>query len=65
MGSSLRYFRWHAPEKLQTSADELLGWYAEGKLKPMVTHDLPLDQGIEAIKLLTDRKAHGKLIVTP
>ena len=65
MGSSLRYFRWYAPEKLQRSADELLGWYAEGKLKPMVTHDLPLEQGVDAIKLLTERKAHGRVLVRP
>ena len=65
MGSSLRYFRWYAPDKLQTSAEELLAWYAEGKLHPMVTHSLPLDQGIEAIKLLTERKAHGRVLVKP
>lgn len=65
MGSSLRYFRWYKPELLQRSADELLGWYAEGRLKPMVTEDLPLDKGVEAIKLLTERKAHGRVLVRP
>src|SRR5439155_883986 len=28
LGSSLRYFRWHAPDKLRRSVDELLAWYA-------------------------------------
>lgn len=65
MGSSLRYFRWYKPELLQRSADELLGWYAEGKLKPMVTEDLPLDKGVEAIKLLTERKAFGRVLLRP
>jgi NADPH:quinone reductase len=65
LGSSLRYFRWHAPDKLQRSVDALLAWYATGALKPLVTHRLPLEQGIEAIRLLTDRKAHGKIIVVP
>src|SRR5712664_2204037 len=27
LGSSLRYFRWHAPDKLRRSVDELFGWY--------------------------------------
>jgi len=65
LGSSLRYFRWHAPDKLQRSVDALLGWYATGKLKPLVTHRLPLERGAEAIRLLTDRKAHGKIVVIP
>jgi NADPH2:quinone reductase len=65
LGSSLRYFRWHAPDKLRRSVDELMQWYAAGKLQPCVTHRLPLEQGIEAIRLLTDRKAHGKVVVMP
>src|SRR5438128_3375195 len=35
LGSSLRYFRWHAPDKLRRSVDELLEWYAKGTLKPL------------------------------
>jgi NADPH2:quinone reductase len=65
LGSSLRYFRWHAPDKLRRSVDELMQWYAAGKLQPCVTHRLPLEQGIDAIRLLTDRKAHGKVVVMP
>jgi len=65
LGSSLRYFRWHAPDKLQRSVDELLAWYAAKKLQPCVTHRLPLEESVEAIRLLTDRKAHGKIVVMP
>jgi NADPH:quinone reductase len=65
LGSSLRYFRWHAPDKLRRSVDELLRWYAEGRLRPLVSHRLPLERTIEAIRLLTDRKAHGKIVITP
>ena len=64
LGSSLRYFRWHAPDKLRRSVEELVQWYGEGKLRPLVTHRLPLEQSVEAIRLLTDRKAHGKVVVT-
>src|SRR5947208_6095177 len=63
LGSSLRYFRWHAPDKLTRSVDELFRWYGEGKLRPCITHRLPLERGAEAIRLLTDRKAHGKVVV--
>ena len=65
LGSSLRYFRWYAPDKLQASADALMDWYAQGLLRPLVTHTLPLEETVDAIKMLTDRKAHGKVIVTP
>jgi len=63
LGSSLRYFRWHAPDKLLRSVEELVRWYGEGKLRPLVSHRLPLEQSVEAIRLLTDRKAHGKVVV--
>ena len=65
MGASLRYFRWHAPDKLRQSVDELLRWYEEGKLRPCISHRLPLERSVEAIKLLTDRRAFGKVVVVP
>ncbi|MCW5746945.1 MAG: NADPH:quinone oxidoreductase family protein [Alphaproteobacteria bacterium] len=63
LGSSLRYFRWHAPDKLERSVAELLRWYGEGKLKPCITHRLPLERSVEGIRLLTERQAHGKVVV--
>ncbi|MBI1848466.1 MAG: NADPH:quinone oxidoreductase family protein [Candidatus Rokubacteria bacterium] len=65
LGSSLRYFRWHAPDKLRRSVEELIDWYEAGRLRPYVTHRLPLARAVEAIRLLTDRRAHGKIVVVP
>ncbi len=65
LGCSLRYFRWHAPDRLRRSVEELFRWYGEGKLRPCITHRLPLERSVEAIRLLTDRKAHGKIVVVP
>jgi NADPH:quinone reductase len=65
LGSSLRYFRWHAPDKLRRSVEELLAWYAAGRLAPCVTDRVPLERTVEAITRLTDRRAHGKLVVVP
>ncbi len=65
LGSSLRYFRWHAPDKLRTSVEELLRWYGEGQLRPCITHRLPLARSVEAIRLLTERQAYGKVVVVP
>jgi NADPH:quinone reductase len=65
LGSALRYFRWHAPDKLRRSVDELVQWYGEDKLRPHVTHRLPLERAADAIRLLTDRQAFGKVVVMP
>ncbi|MGH7385192.1 MAG: NADPH:quinone oxidoreductase family protein [Candidatus Rokuibacteriota bacterium] len=64
LGCSLRHYRFHEPAKLQRSVQALLGWYAAGKLKPHVSHRLPLERGVEAIRMLTDRKALGKVVVS-
>lgn len=65
LGCSLRYYRNQAPDKLRRSVEALLAWYREGRLKPLVSHRLPLERTVEAIKLLTDRKALGKIVVVP
>ena len=65
LGSALRYFRWYAPDKLQTSVTALLEWYANGQLRPLVTSQLPLERGVEAIELLTKRRAYGRVLVLP
>ncbi|HEX3808313.1 MAG TPA: NADPH:quinone oxidoreductase family protein [Rhizomicrobium sp.] len=43
---------------------QLTGWIAEGKLKPHVSAKFPLARGGEAIRMLMDRKAQGKVVVT-
>jgi NADPH2:quinone reductase len=43
----------------------LLEWDGAGKLKPCISHRLPLERSVEAIRLLTDRKAYGKIVVVP
>ena len=45
--------------------EELLRWYGEGKLRPLVTDRLPLERAAEAIRRLTDRRAHGKIVIVP
>jgi NADPH2:quinone reductase len=64
LGCSLRHYRHHEPAKLRASVEALLGWYAAGRLRPYISHRLPLERGVEAIRLLTDRRALGKVVVT-
>ena len=42
---------------------QLFAWYAEGKLKPLVSKIYPLAEAGEAIGQLAGRKALGKLVV--
>lgn len=57
------YMSFNAPALVQSMAD-LLSWYKEGKLKPHVSHVLPLDRAGEALDLLATRKSTGKVVVT-
>ena len=54
-----------APEVLTDSLATLFGWYAERRLKPHVSHVLPLQRTAEGLELLRSRKATGKVVITP
>lgn len=56
-------FTAHEPELHAENMREILGWYREGRLRPHVSARLPLDRGAEAIRMLMDRKATGKVIL--
>lgn len=58
------YLQFHA-EALKQSLAELMAWYVEGKLKPHISHVLPLAQSGEAMDLLRSRRSTGKVVVTP
>ncbi|MBM1555943.1 NADPH:quinone oxidoreductase family protein [Sulfitobacter mediterraneus] len=51
------------PAVLTDSFKTLFDWYVAGKVKPHVSHVLPLDQANEALELLRGRKATGKVVV--
>ena len=57
-------WRGREPDEARKNFDELLAWYAQGKLKPHVSARVPLARAGEAIRMLMDRKAHGKVVVT-
>jgi len=43
---------------------ELFQMHKEGKIKPFVSKDFPLERSAEAIKMLEDRKVLGKVVVS-
>lgn len=51
------------PAVLLQSMGQLIQWYSAGKLKPHVQQTFPLNQAVEAMQILMDRKAQGKVVV--
>ncbi len=51
------------PQVLTDSFAQLFEWYGEGRLKPHVSHVLPLAQANAALALLAQRKSTGKVVV--
>ena len=51
------------PKVLTDSFETLFAWHAEGRLKPHVSHTLPLAEANEALELLRSRKSTGKVVV--
>jgi NADPH:quinone reductase len=52
------------PDVLTGSLATLLGWYVEGRIRPHVSHVLPLDRAVEGLELLRSRKATGKVVIS-
>ncbi|KNG92706.1 NADPH:quinone oxidoreductase family protein [Pseudaestuariivita atlantica] len=51
------------PEVITDSLKVLLGWYRAGKLRPHVSHILPLDRTEEGLELLRSRASTGKVVI--
>ena len=52
------------PKRNAEHVSELFKWYEEGKIKPRVTAHFPLEKASEALKLIEERKAQGKVVLT-
>jgi len=52
------------PAALADSLRQLFDWYAQGLVRPRISHLLPLEQAAGALDLLRARKSTGKVVVT-
>ncbi|HLZ65014.1 MAG TPA: NADPH:quinone oxidoreductase family protein [Aliidongia sp.] len=57
-------YRAKDPARVRASFETLLGWVADGRLKPHVSESFPLDDAAKAIRVLQSRKATGKVVLT-
>ena len=56
-------FAQRQPQENAANFQQLFAWYAEGKVKPLVSQVFALEQAAEAINALGQRKAVGKVVV--
>ncbi|WP_420558632.1 NADPH:quinone oxidoreductase family protein [Roseovarius sp.] len=52
------------PQVVTDSLAQLFAWYADGQLKPHVSHVLPLEKAQEGLDLMRTRKSTGKVVIT-
>ncbi len=52
------------PKVITDSLSQLFDWYAQGDLKPHVSHVLELERAAEGLELLRSRTSTGKVVIT-
>lgn len=57
-------YRRYKPHLMNESYQQLFRWFEAGKLKPHVSHRLPLSEVATAFELLKTRKSTGKVVLT-
>ena len=57
-------YRARAPERVASGYAQLFEWFADGKLRPHVSHQLDLAEAGAALELLKSRKSTGKVVLT-
>lgn len=54
----------YRPQQNARNNDVLMDWLATGRIKPYVSHVLPMEQIVEGYQVIVDRKVIGKVIIT-
>jgi NADPH2:quinone reductase len=52
------------PQRFVQAMERLARWFAEGKLKPHISGTFPLERAADALTLMAERKAKGKVVLT-
>lgn len=53
------------PQIVRDSFQNLFRWHAEGRIKPHISHVLPLSEVGYGMQLLKERRSTGKIVITP
>ncbi|MFN3415990.1 MAG: NADPH:quinone oxidoreductase family protein [Caldimonas sp.] len=52
------------PQRNARALAELAAWYAQGKIRPVIEHQLPMTDLLRAFELMASRQVRGKLVLT-
>jgi NADPH2:quinone reductase len=58
-------FTQREPKVFANGVAEMLGWMAEGKLKPRISKTYNLNEVPQALVDMSERKVTGKIVVVP
>jgi len=58
-------FNIEEPERSAANNRVIMDWAAEGRLHPVVQHEFPLDEAVQALRWVAERKVIGRVVITP
>jgi len=64
-GFTMEGFSRNQPEDLERDTTELMGWFNEGRISPLISASFPLERGVEALQMVEERRAIGKVLIEP
>ncbi len=64
MGFYWGSYSMHRPSAIGESMTELVHMWEAGRLKPHISHTMPLERAGDALALMMDRKSTGKMVLT-
>jgi NADPH2:quinone reductase len=65
IGVSLPSFFPDHIDRIMSAMDRLFGMLGKGELRVRIGHVVPLEEAVEAFRLLEERRSVGKVVVTP
>ena len=63
LGFSLGQARRNRPDEVRAALGELVQWYAEGRVQPHVSQEFTIDEAVEALVAIQQRRVAGKAII--
>jgi NADPH:quinone reductase-like Zn-dependent oxidoreductase len=64
-GFTMEGFSNNQPEDLERDTTELMEWFNSGQISPLISASFPLERGAEALEMVEERRAIGKVIIEP
>ena len=64
-GFTMEGFSRHQPDDLERDTAELFAWFNAGMISPLISATFPLERGAEALEMMAERRAIGKILIEP